>query len=449
MLKKDNIKLYNLLFWAVCLFIFVLMLWCNIKTPLLCDDYRYLFTFSTDGPIKRVESLWEIFPSMAAHRLQMNGRVLPHFVVQLSLMLPLWVFDIVNSAVFLLMLLLIEKCAFSGSAQLKKAHPVYRLLLFTGMFAAIWLLEPSFGQVNLWQDGAVNYLWSAALALVPIYLFLRLLLSGEYCRSIPGIAALAAVCFACGAWSENAAGAVLIFVVFILLYEMLIKKQKIHWSFWLYLAAIVAGFVYMVSSPAEFTNKVAEDMSIFEPIWRLPRVFLIFSSFSALWIVAAVLLTCAVLLKANRECIFAAGLLLLCAVAASFCLTLGNYIAERSIFFTVTMMVLCCALLLTELLGHCRVQIFCLLVVLLLYLPGSLLLGIIDIGSTYTAYMESEARIYEAVASGQTEFSVGNIAAATKHCALYGLFYVDTESPNNYPNGSMAMYYGLDKLYGY
>ena len=83
---------------ALCLGVFLLLLYCNLHTDLVADDYRYCFSFA-DG--SRISAVRQIFPSMAAHRLSMNGRLIPHFLVQLFLMAPKAVFNLVNALMFL------------------------------------------------------------------------------------------------------------------------------------------------------------------------------------------------------------------------------------------------------------------------------------------------------------------------------------------------------------
>ena len=77
--------------------IFLLLFVCTHETDLIADDYRYCFSYADDS---RIVSAAQIFPSMAAHRHIMNGRVVPHFLVQLFLMLPKGIFDFVNAAFF-------------------------------------------------------------------------------------------------------------------------------------------------------------------------------------------------------------------------------------------------------------------------------------------------------------------------------------------------------------
>ena len=126
---------------------FTLMLALNILTPYICDDYAYNLNFATREPL---DSFGEIFASMYAHSYKMNGRLISHGLAQVFMLLPPLAFDIVNAAVFTGTLWLILRL--SGGER--------NGLLFAGLFCLFWLWMPVFGQVALWQVGALNYFWS-------------------------------------------------------------------------------------------------------------------------------------------------------------------------------------------------------------------------------------------------------------------------------------------------
>ena len=93
----DRVNRSRVTVTAVCLGIFLVMLVCNLWTDLVADDYRYFFSYADES---RIESVADIFPSMAAHRHIMNGRVAAHFLVQFFLLLPPIVFKLINPLVY-------------------------------------------------------------------------------------------------------------------------------------------------------------------------------------------------------------------------------------------------------------------------------------------------------------------------------------------------------------
>lgn len=107
MLGKYN---RNLAIFRICL----LLLWgimfvLNKYTYFAADDYSYMNSFADS---ERIRSVFDIFPSMYAHMFSMNGRLVAHFFVRLFLMLPPWIFDIVNASMFLFLIMGVYRYCF-------------------------------------------------------------------------------------------------------------------------------------------------------------------------------------------------------------------------------------------------------------------------------------------------------------------------------------------------
>ena len=142
MTMKRNRALTIACYAAIALLILAL----NLLTLLLADDYRYAFSFATG---ERLKNVVDIFPSLAAHAVSINGRLVPHFFVQLFTLLPRQVFSVVNTVVFLLLI--------AGMYRLsQKEEQNWKLLVL--IFGGMFLLPPVFGQSFLWLAGSVNYL---------------------------------------------------------------------------------------------------------------------------------------------------------------------------------------------------------------------------------------------------------------------------------------------------
>lgn len=77
--------------------IFLLLLLCNCLTDLLVDDFTYIYSLESG---EKITGIFQIFGSVKAHSLTMNGRLVAHFFAQLFLFLPKWVFNILNSLIF-------------------------------------------------------------------------------------------------------------------------------------------------------------------------------------------------------------------------------------------------------------------------------------------------------------------------------------------------------------
>ena len=160
------------LFIASLLLLYLLMLALNLFTPFGMDDYYYAFSCLTGERMTRLDQL---IPSLIAHGKVMNGRYAAHFFVQLFAMLPNFIFDLCNAAVFVLLVLGLYRLA--GGAR----HYDVRLLLLVG--CPVFLLLPDFGSPVLWMSGSLNYLWFGTLAVWMLIPFRNALIDQAAARS--------------------------------------------------------------------------------------------------------------------------------------------------------------------------------------------------------------------------------------------------------------------------
>ena len=112
--KKPWILLYLLVFLA--------MLVMSCLTPMLADDYSYSFSFAEFG--KRIQSLSDVFQSLAAHRQQINGRMFSHFLAMVFLMLPKLVFNLCNALIAVLQLHLVSLYIRTGKPARAPTMPI-------------------------------------------------------------------------------------------------------------------------------------------------------------------------------------------------------------------------------------------------------------------------------------------------------------------------------------
>ena len=420
---------------AVLLAVFLLLLYCNLHTALVADDYMYCFSFS-DG--SRITSVGAILPSMAAHRHTMNGRVFPHALVQLFLMLPKGIFNVCNAGMFTAFIwLLARPCRGCGRRS---------ALLLLAVFGCVWVLQPEFGQVFLWLDGSVNYLWCAVFSLLWLRPWARGFLTGQN----PSGAALAfylVFSFVVGAWSENAAVA-LVFMALLFL-ALGFFREKIRPRLWQLcaLAAFLAGFLFLMFAPATAANKAAE--------MRLPVLFgnfvetgLFYLRFWPLLLSFALFYALALrgrieLRRRLLSLVFLGG-----SLAGHFVLAFALYCAGRSTYIGLALLIAANAVLLNALIEdgwRCLPAALCALC--LLVTAWQVAVGVKDILRTDYLLDFNAALIEECVANGERVIEVYRPYALTKYSALEGLGYL-TGDPNDWYNVYMARYYGADSIIG-
>ena len=156
MKRKNKIQITIILF-----IIFISMFLLNMFTPLIMDDYNY--TYGLDGRIKNIK---DIFKYQYWFYFNWGGRNVAHILAQLFLMNNKLIFNVLNAAIYTLMIYLI----YSIIKGKKEGYPIYLILIHF----ALWFLTPSFGQSFIWLTGSCNYLWTTTIILLFLNSFIHL-----------------------------------------------------------------------------------------------------------------------------------------------------------------------------------------------------------------------------------------------------------------------------------
>ena len=144
---KENRGAYIVFLIVIGGFVFLFNKW----TPLFCDDWIYNFIYGTQT---QIQSLSDVVYSQYIHYFKVNGRLFPHFFIQLfDGLLGKGIFNIVNTLFFVAFLVLL-------SYTLKDA---FKSFFVSSVLALIFifLLLPGFNNCFLWLSGSCNYLWVA------------------------------------------------------------------------------------------------------------------------------------------------------------------------------------------------------------------------------------------------------------------------------------------------
>lgn len=414
--------------------LFLFMLVCNLLTPYLADDFQYLYSFQTG---ERIESVLDIFPSLYAHTKLMNGRLVTHFFVQLLTLTPTWFFDILNAFVFVLVLRSICRVA-----QAEKQQEALLTLL---VFAAIWRFEQMFGQVNLWQDGAINYLWSLLLGLYFFMYFVKAYLS-EY-RATPNGWFPYLLAFGAGAYSETVSAAVIFMAFLLLLFDACSRRKLPEKKYILLLLTAFAGYVTIYLAPAQWANKSGGAGSMAASFWAAVRMY---SEYRYLLAAFLVLLVFNVSAGTKRPQLVLACTLLAGSLLSNFMMTFASYYPSRSACGACVFLISAVAVLLKPLLDlRKQPLIFSLCLLFLLSSLKTLPTGFGDIYTTYGRFQENESLLAKKIQMGERDIILPLVESSTKYSGIYCLRYLDTEDPDTWPNKDMAKYYGVDSLLGY
>lgn len=424
---------------AIYVCIFILLLVCNVLSLYIVDDYRYLFSF-TD--FERIESLPQILTSMRGHRYSMNGRLIAHSLVQFFGMLPMWLFDVVNSLVFVLQTALICKIA-RGTASRSN-------LLLIAVFCATWLFEPVFGQVNLWQDGACNYLWSIVLSFLFLWPFMNEFLYDKPIKTTAGKVCFLLLSFAAGGYSETVSAAAIFMAMLFVGLQMLCGKKKCKPIWALSLVFAFLGYISIYTAPAQWREKSAE-MSVAALLRNFANVAgMYWSLFSVCLCAFLILLVLNLADKTEKKRVLLALVFFAGSLAANFIMTFASYYTSRSAVGAFAFLLTADAILLQPLLQKNRYKVLLTgaLAILMLATVPALVTGVQDIGATYQYMRENETYIYECRENGILDIEVPLFPVSTKYSEAYDAKYLDTEDPMTWPNDSMAKYYEVNSLIG-
>ena len=427
------------LLWFFYIGLFAFMFLCNAMTIRLGDDFAYGYSWADDA---RITNPLQIIPSMAAHMERMNGRLVAHAAAQLCLMLPDWIFDVVNSLVFAVQIpLIVRICKDPGEPQ--------NNLLHVSIFCAMWLFELAFGQVNLWLDGACNYLWSVVAGLLFILSYVRYFLEEKTHRmKLPLAVLFLFLSVAMGGWAESGSAAFIFMAALLLALGHFWQKKPVSPIHVAGIILAVAGYISIYLAPAQ-ANK-GSAMSLMS----LLRGFLSCClRLSDIWILVAAFVILLVLNVCNgtdKKRLALAGVFFLGAMCANFILIFALFYPDR-VAISTTVMLICADAILAQSLcaqGNYRKVAQSILLLLVLTAPAQLMRGTKDIYDTYAVMKANEDYLYQCAEEGIMDVELPIVLPDTKYSGVKDQRYLSCDDAHTWPNNSMARYYGVDSILG-
>lgn len=379
---------------------------------------------------------------MLAHASSMNGRLAAHFLVQLFTMFPGWVFDVTNAGMFTLQIYLI-------SSMIPKSN--WKNLLIVAVFFALLRFEFAFGQVNLWQDGAINYLWSAVFALLFMKPMLRDYLANE--QNTPGIIRQVLGLFGCffmGAYSETASVAAIFFAGVLFLAQWYTGGGE-KWNRWLLMQIVAAflGYASIYLAPAQWDNK-SVDGTVGDFIYNFLYAGRVYLNLWVLLLAFVALFYVSIKKKVDKKYIFLSAVFLASSFVSNFMLAFAAYYPERSAVGAFVFLLCANAILCQSLLekAEFRLPMLAVTILLICCTVKPFYYGASDIFSTYQQMQNNILKIEQSRDSGIGDISLPMVSEKTTYNALYCSKYLDTENCNSWPNNHMARYYHVDSIIG-
>lgn len=438
MLEK-NMKNKRIYAAAIYCSAFLLLMMCNILTPYIVDDFCYMYSFY-DG--ERISSLWDIVMSMRVHRYNMNGRIAAHTIVQLLSMLPAWGFDVINAGMYVLHIALLHRIA---KWQSRRSNTV-----LIALFCGAWVCCPAFGQVNLWQDGACNYMWSMVFGILYLIPFIDEYLDGRTVKTAFAKIVFLGFAFFMGAYSETVSAAA-IFMSMLLMLLMRLQKHKLQPLSWGVLVMAILGYLFIYTAPAQWRQKSAEMKFsvLFENFLHVTDQYFLYMGF--LLLLFALLLFVNIRCKTDKKRIMLALVFFAGSLAANYIMMFASYYTSRSASGAFAFLLGANGILLypiAEEFSNKKIRAAAAVLILLASTPF-LVCGVLDIANSYQLIQENERTIYRCAEEGIMDVTLPVMQASTKYSAIDGLKYLDTDTTDIWPNTYMATYYGVNSILGF
>lgn len=435
--KKTNL----ILFLAVLVLTFFYMLFLNLKTPLIADDFVYTFIFGTSTPVM---SIGDIVTSQTTYYLTWGGRVIAETLTQAFMFLGKDIFNIANSICYIVFCLAVYFLAVGRKIR-------FELLLLT--IILIWFFAPMFGQTVMWLTGSCNYLWCGTiilLALLPFRLYEEK--QTKTLKSIWFAIIMVPLFFLSGITNENTAGA-MILIMFIFCWVYYKRKIQIPTFAFTGLFFSICGFLCMIFAPGNglrATNEsaVSEVTTMIGSNPVITRLSYFAYNLHALMPLVFLTAIAFVLLKneKTRKEMVIFGIFVLAAVAAMFVMLAPPKFPPRAMFGLAAFLIIAVVYALSQLqLNTERVRKFVVvpgLCLLIFYIMSLGYVGV-DALTVNKQYLARVQMIQEQ--KNEVLIQVPEIVPLSSHNGMYGLKDVQMD-PNHWVNRALADYFGVPNI---
>lgn len=415
--------------------IFLIMLACNFFTLYCVDDYGYMYSFETD---ELLTGFKDIPASMKAHGELINGRLFAHGLVQAFLVLPKAVFNVINAGMFTFCIWLI----YDICRNEKKSN-----ILLVAIFCMIWIFTPVFGQVFLWLDGSVNYLWGAVFSLCIVKAYYDALLKKKYFSGIIQKILFVIFSFFVGGYLENISVATIFLSGSFLLLIKFYNKDKLKAEYVASLFALIAGMLFMISRPAEYLKSARSvDRLYLNLIYIIEKGKMLFVPI--LIFMSLMIIELSAKKTSNKGKILVAAIFFMGAMSANCVMLITLVYPDRCALIVAIYLIVSCGILyetVDDFTFHTLLN--CSISALILMTIYTGFYSVKDIVRTYELMKVNNEIIMES--SGKdVEVVVPVIHPKTKYSALYGLEYYNTERKEKWPYEYPARYYNVRLIVG-
>lgn len=320
------------IFWLILAVSFFMILAYNFLTPYLSDDYAYAIE------VRQAKSLWDLVKQQYGEYISNSGRVIGQFNVRLSLVFDKWVFNLINSLMFIALVLVMY-----ANIRRKKKYDIFVLIL---IITFLWKFAVSFGQTMLWICGSCNYLWGSVFILGFVTFYRYFLYRVDKIKHHLPVAAGAFIFGVAAGWcNENTSGGGLLLVLMFGCNFWLDRRQRKEKGIYPFMISGVlgmcCGILGMISAPGvrsrsatmsegEYTGLVGLLSRIYKLTLRIRELFFVVIVITIIVLVLLALQKklCGFKRLRNNETI----LFLVAATATCYALAIAPTPADRAFF---------------------------------------------------------------------------------------------------------------------
>lgn len=279
MKKIEAEKAKKIVFMVTVAVSFIAILIYNSFTPLMSDD----LLIDSSG----YKNIWDIFVAEYEQYMTWNGRSVLQIIMRIFSLLPKYVFNVMNSICFVVLMLLI----YLNAVGKKK----YNTILYIIINLLAWNFSVEFDQTVLWLAGACNYLWGSTI-IMGLVTFYRYLVEGKKTVKHANLlcAGLAVWGLLAGWCNENTSGGgILLVLAMTAIYVYKNKKVKPYMLFTI--VGMVTGFLFMICSPgargrAGWAMMSESHTGIMIYVSRFLKINICVNQYMMVYIVAIILL---------------------------------------------------------------------------------------------------------------------------------------------------------------
>lgn len=259
-------RIFSLLCLLVILASFYKVWQINKETRLSADDYLYSFKFEpgfasaepAEVDYRKITSIEDYIESLQNLYNSLTGRIIPHALLQVFLILPPWLFDLLNTLAVLLLGYLFSTWIVGVRHDLRPAFWLLATMLY--------YLAVSLGKRNLYYPAfSINYVWTQLIVFVFLIPLRRLLQEDDpISTKIPLALTMFLLGAVAGATNEPAGPAILLGMGFMALLKFLSKSRCYPAWYYSGMAGILLGFAFLYFAPGNSERALYETSRVGE-----------------------------------------------------------------------------------------------------------------------------------------------------------------------------------------